>query len=99
MNTENSLKSAVGYFVIILCGSLFSAALGAGFGALIAAISPEFVVNLFVLESEAAIVRYSLVVGMIWGLFIGGGVSGFGCLLAAMAKGMKGHKAGKGGAE
>ena len=89
MNAENAIKSAVGFLVIILLGSLASAILGGAFAAVIALISPEFVSGLFGSEGEQSIIRYSLAVGMIWGLFIGAAVSGFACFLAAVIKILK----------
>ena len=86
MNTENAIKGAIWFFVIIAVGSLLSAVLGGAFGALVAAISPEFVQGLFGHEASESIVRYSFAVGMIWGLFIGAAVSGFACFLAAIIK-------------
>jgi hypothetical protein len=86
MNTENAIKSAIGFFVIIVVGALASALLGGAFAALIATVSPEFVSGLFGSEAEQSIVRYSFAVGMIWGLFIGAAVSGFACGLAAVIK-------------
>ncbi len=83
MNSESALKSAVWFFVIVVIGALLSAALGGGFGAVIAVISPEFVQSLFGHEGHESATRYALAVGMIWGLFIGAAVSGFACLLAA----------------
>ena len=86
MKTESEIRSAIGFFVIIVTGSLISTVLGGGFAALVAAISPEFVSSLFGDEATRGIVRYSFVVGMIWGLFIGAVVSGFACFLAAIIK-------------
>ena len=86
MNTENTVRTAVGFFVVILVGALLSALVGGAFGALIAAVSPEFVSNLFSQKAEAGIVRYAFAVGMIWGVFIGAAVSGFACFLAAIIK-------------
>jgi hypothetical protein len=86
MNTENAVRTAVGFFVVILVGSLLSALVGGAFGALVAAVSPEFVSNLFSPKAETGIVRYAFAVGMIWGVFIGAAVSGFACFLAAIIK-------------
>lgn len=86
MKTENALKTAMGFFVIILVGALLSSLIGGGFGALIATISPEFVTRLFNQTAESGIVRYAFAVGMIWGVFIGAAVSGFACFLAAIIK-------------
>ena len=88
MNTkaENAFKGAVGFFFIILAGSLLSAIMGGAFGALVAAISPEFVSSLFGPQAETGIIRYAFAVSMIWGAFIGAGVSGFSCFLAATIK-------------
>ena len=86
MNTENAVKSAIGFFMTIVVGALASAVLGGAFAALIATISPEFVSSLFGSEAEQGIVRYSFAVGMIWGLFIGAAASGFACGLAAIIK-------------
>ena len=86
MNTENTVKTAVGLFVVMLVGALLSALVGGVFGALVAMVSPEFVSSLFSEKAEAGVVRYAFAVGMIWGLFIGAAVSGFACLLAAIIK-------------
>ena len=86
MNTENAVKTAMGFFVIVLVGALLSALVGGAFGALVATISPEFVSGLFSQKAEAGIVRYAFAVGMIWGVFIGAAVAGFACFLAAIIK-------------
>lgn len=86
MNTENAVKSAIAFFLIMLVGSLLSALIGGVFGALVATISPEFVAGLFSHKAEAGIARYAFAVGMIWGVFIGAAVSGFACFLAAVIK-------------
>ena len=86
MNTENAIKGAVGFFIIILVGSLLSALLGGSFGAIVAAISPEFASSLFETEAGQSLGRFAFAVGMIWGLFIGAAVSGFACFLAAIIK-------------
>jgi hypothetical protein len=86
MNTENAIKTAVGFFVVVLVGALLSALVGGAFGALIATVSPEFVSSLFSQKAESGIVRYAFAVGMIWGVFIGAAVSGFACFLAAIIK-------------
>ncbi|MFC1453288.1 hypothetical protein ACFLSJ_08105 [Verrucomicrobiota bacterium] len=107
MNTENVIKGAIWFFVIMVVGSLLSAVLGGAFGALVAAVSPEFVKGLFGAEAGEAVVRYSFAVGMIWGVFIGAAVSGFACFLAVAIKMLKirfdyrkereGHQQGDGG--
>ena len=89
MNMNDATKSAVGFFLIILIGSLASAVIGGAFAAIIAVISPEFVSSLFGHEVEQGVIRYALAVGMIWGLFIGAAVSGFACFLAAIIKILK----------
>lgn len=86
MNTENTVRTAVGFFVVMLAGALLSALLGGAFGGAVAAVSPEFVSSLFSHKAEAGIVRYAFAVGMIWGVFIGAAVSGFACFLAALIK-------------
>ena len=86
MKPDEAIKTAIMYFVIILAGSLLASAIGGAFGVMIAKISPEFVEGLFSNSADASIVRYSCVVGMIWGLFIGGAASGFACLLSAIIK-------------
>jgi len=83
MNTENAIKGALWFFGVIVLGAILSAVLGGLFGAFVALISPEFVRSIF--GSEAGL-RYSFAVGMIWGLFIGAGVAGFACFLAAVIK-------------
>jgi len=42
MKSENTIKTAIGLFLIIVLGSLLSAVLGGLFGILIATVSPEF---------------------------------------------------------
>jgi MFS family permease len=86
VNTEHAIKTAIGFFFIILVGSILSAFVGGAFGALVATISPEFVTGLFSPKDEQGIVRYAFAVGMIWGIFIGAAVSGFACFLAAVLK-------------
>jgi hypothetical protein len=87
MSNENMLKTATGYFLLVLFGSLLSAVLGGGFGSLVAKVSPEFVRGLFSLKAEdGAVTRYAFSVGMIWGLFIGVGVSSFACLLTTVLR-------------
>jgi putative Ca2+/H+ antiporter (TMEM165/GDT1 family) len=86
MNTENAIKTFIGFFVAILIGTLLAALVGGAFGALVATISPEFVTGLFNRPAEAGIVRYACAVGMVWGVFIGAAVSGFACFLAAVIK-------------
>ena len=86
MNTENAIKSAIGFFLITVLGSLLSALLGGIFGATVATISPELAQSLFNETAAENITRYAFAVGMIWGLFIGAAVSGFACFLAAIIK-------------
>lgn len=86
MTIENAVRTAVGFFVVILVGALLSALVGGVFGALVATVSPEFVSSLFSQKAEAVIVRYAFAVSMIWGVFIGAAVSGFACFLAAVIK-------------
>jgi hypothetical protein len=86
MTIDNALKSAVGFFVLIVGGSIASAALGGIFAAIVAAISPEFVTSLFGDDAGERVTAYSVVVGMLWGLFIGAGASAFACGLAAIIK-------------
>ncbi len=40
MNAENAIKTAVGFFVVVLAGALLSALVGGAFGALVATVSP-----------------------------------------------------------
>ena len=86
MRTEDTVRIAVGFFLIILVGALSSALVGGAFGASVATISPEFVSGLFGHKAEAGIVRYAFAVGMVWGVFIGSAVSGFACFLATIIK-------------
>lgn len=86
MSSESVTKTAIGFFLIILVGTLLAAILGGAFGALVAGISPEFVQKLFELEADSAWMRYAWVVGMLWGLFIGIGVTMFACFVAAIIK-------------
>jgi hypothetical protein len=84
---SGTVRSAAGYFVLILLGSLLASALGGGFGALIATVSPRFVSGLFSLKPEdGSVARYAFSVGMIWGLFIGVVVSCFTCGLTTILK-------------
>lgn len=80
------VKSAIQLFGVILGASLLSAVLGGLFAMFIAWVSPEFVGDLFGSEKQEGLVRYSFSVGMIWGLFIGAGVSGFACGLSVLMK-------------
>ena len=83
----NIVKTAAGYFALILLGSLIVAALGGGFAFFIAKVSPQFVKGLFSLKpEEGSVARYAFSVGMIWGLFIGVAVSCFTCLLTTILK-------------
>lgn len=86
MQTESAIKTAVGFFGIILLGALVSALLGGAFGASVALVSPEFVSGLFSPKAGAGITRYAFAIGMIWGVFIGAAVAGFACFLAAVIK-------------
>ena len=79
------VKSALGFFFVIFGGALLAALAGGLFGALIAAISPEFVVNLHT-SAAAHPVRYALAMGAIWGLFIGALAAAFACFLAAVIR-------------
>jgi hypothetical protein len=83
---ENAIKTAVGFFVLIVVGALLSALLGGLFGSLVATISPEFVLGIFHESAHEAVARYSFAVGMIWGLFVGAAATGFACFLAAIIK-------------
>jgi len=81
------VRNTAGYFLIVLAGSLVASAIGGGFAAVIALMSPQFVQGLFSLQPEdGSIVRYAASVGMIWGLFIGVAVSCFACLLTAVVR-------------
>lgn len=91
MKSENTIKTAIGLFLIIVLGSLLSAVLGGLFGILIATVSPEFTKSIFNSDAETALLRYSFSVGMLWGLFGGAAVSGFSCFLAAIIKILKVH--------
>ena len=85
MKPDEAIKTAITYFAVILIGSLIASAIGGAFAVMLAKISPEFVEGLFS-KADASIARYSCVVGMIWGLFIGGATSGFACLLSVIIK-------------
>ena len=80
------VKSAIQLFGVILGASLLSSLLGGLFAMLIASVSPEFIKNLFGITQGASAVRYAFSVGMIWGLFLGAGVSGFACGLSVLMK-------------
>jgi len=73
------------YFLYILAAALGSAALGGGFAALVALVSPDFVADFFpkAVAAPGGVKRYAAAVGMVWGLFIGTGVMAF-CLLLAL---------------
>ncbi len=89
------MNEMIRYFLIILGVSLFSSVLGGGFGALVAVISPEFVKEMFYTKDGVNIVRYSLAMGMIWGLFIGAAVGGFSALLSVLTKFQKNRTEGR----
>jgi len=81
------IKTAIGFFLVVLLGSLLSSFLGGLFAWMITAISPEFIANLFSLSYDSgSLSRYAFSVGMIWGLFIGAAVSGFACVLSTLLK-------------
>ncbi|MBE2180760.1 MAG: hypothetical protein IAE97_09840 [Chthoniobacterales bacterium] len=81
------IRTAVGFFFVILLGALVSSFLGGVFAWIIATISPEFVRGLFSLSQDThSVSRYAFTVGMIWGLFIGAAVSGFACGLSTVLK-------------
>ncbi len=81
------IKTAIGFFLVILIGSLVSSLLGGLFALLISTISPEFVSGLFPIAKESdSVSRYAFSVGMLWGLFIGAAVSGFACCLSTLLK-------------
>ncbi len=72
-------------FLLILAAALASAVLGCLFGALIALLSPEFVVALF-RPDAAHHVRFAAAVGAVWGLFIGTAAMCFSIAVAAIAE-------------
>ncbi|MEW6356004.1 MAG: hypothetical protein AB1696_06755 [Planctomycetota bacterium] len=78
------MNQGIRNFALILAAAILSAALGGGFGALVAVLSPEFTKECFFTKVEN-IVRYAAAVGMIAGLFIGAGAMAFGILVAAVA--------------
>jgi hypothetical protein len=78
------VKIAIQFFAVILTGSILSAILGGLFAMVVAMVSPEFVTGLFGVEEGASVARYAFSVGMIWGLFIGAGVTGFACGLSVL---------------
>lgn len=81
------IKTAVGFFLVVLIGSLLASVLGGIFGWILSAISPEFVSGLFSLTDGPEVAkRYAFSVGMVWGLFIGAAVSGFACALSTVLK-------------
>lgn len=81
------IRTAIGFFLVILFGSLLSSLLGGIFGWIVATISPEFVTGFFSLQDATkAASRYAFTIGMIWGLFIGAAVSGFSCGLSTVLK-------------
>jgi ABC-type multidrug transport system fused ATPase/permease subunit len=84
MNTENAIKTAVGFFVLILMGTLIASVVGGVFGAVVALISPGLIGLLF--DQPEDVVRCASAVGMIWGVFIGAAVSCCVCFLAAVVK-------------
>ena len=89
INAENATRTAIGFFLIMLTGAILSSFLGGAFATMIAWISPDFVAGLFASEAKQNLTRYSFVVGMLWGFFIGVGVSGFACSLAVLLKILK----------
>jgi hypothetical protein len=86
MKTENAIKTAIGFFVIIMLGSLIASFVGGSFAAVIAIISPDLISGMFSKASDHSVVRYSFAIGAIWGVFIGAAASGFACFLAAVIK-------------
>ncbi|NOZ24469.1 MAG: hypothetical protein GXP25_25610 [Planctomycetes bacterium] len=88
------MNAGIRNFLLILAAGLLSGALGCGFGALVATLSPEFAKECFFTEVEN-IVRYAAAVGMITGLFIGAGAMAFAMFVAAISsrsKSVEGEK-------
>ncbi|MEM9081254.1 MAG: hypothetical protein AAGC74_11245 [Verrucomicrobiota bacterium] len=81
-------KTAIQFFFIILLGSLLSAIIGGAFAAVIGALAPEFVSDLFAAYQEELDkpIAYAATVGMIWGIFIGAAVAGFSCFLSVLLR-------------
>ncbi|MEM7792624.1 MAG: hypothetical protein AAF546_14560 [Verrucomicrobiota bacterium] len=77
-------KTAIHFFLIILCGSIGASLIGGGFAAIIGSLAPDFVSDLFggYKEELPYPIRYATAVGMIWGVFIGAAVAGFSCALS-----------------
>ena len=70
-------------FLSILGAALAASLLGAVFAVALAYLSPELVHDMFGQKSYP--VRYSASIGMLWGLFIGGGAMAFCIGVAAIA--------------
>lgn len=75
------------HYCLLIVGTGFGGALlGGAFGAVVALISAEFVISLFLLGEEDQVLRYAWAVGMIWGLFLGLAVGAFSALLVALPR-------------
>ena len=70
-------------FLLILAGGAVGSALGAGFGALVGAVSPEFVGALTHPHPVGAPERVGAVMGMVGGLLVGAAAMGAGRLVGA----------------
>ena len=84
MSTENTVRTAVGLFVMILISSLIASVIGGVFAMVVALVSPEFVRSLFAALDD--VVRYAFAVGMVGGVFMGAAVSCGACFLAVVIK-------------
>ena len=85
--TERTAYLAQRFFVLILAGALGSSLLGGFFGAVVAAISPEFVRGIFGHDADGdALGERAFCLGMILGLFIGAGAAAFACALATLLR-------------
>ena len=82
-------------FLLIVVAGLLGAGLGGLFGAAIAALSPEFVAELFGSKPAAGLARYAAAVGAIWGLFIGAGAMAFVIGAAAVSHWFRSGKQGE----
>jgi hypothetical protein len=73
-------------FLAIVGAALGSSVLGGIFGAIVAAVSPEFVKGLASPSEAGSLVRYAASLGMIWGLFLGAAVMTLSLLIAALIR-------------
>jgi hypothetical protein len=71
-------------FILILVAAIISAFAGAGFGWLLALLSPEFIIRICYPLEPLMPERFAMAMGAVAGLFVGAGTMAFGLFVAAL---------------